>query len=443
MKTELSERARADLRRTLGEMESLASLPPELERRPVELRPQATPRPLLVAFGAAAAVFTLVLPIALLSNTADVDDASQSVPTPTQAGTTAPEPEPTTAALVDGWSITDIPSLESVIGTTDEGFIALSTNFGELINVVRTSEDGLEWQSSGSLGEGAWAFDIERQEGILVAAGAVISEDEEGGRAHSPAIWTSTDRGATWTRTDLGVTDMTTTPDGFVAVGIERDDSNPNYIKTQGVLWTSADGLTWTQVAMTDDPEGVSSSFRNVVWDDQVIILGSRGPDGVTEGSGLEDPEPPDNVTWFSDGTDLSEPIPSNLVGYLDANQTAVTPHGIIAMTHWMTPTVKTVAAAWISEDGTKWMELNIEPGNYEYTDVGQIGDEVFVTGYDLSDRDDTGVWSTLDGTNWTRLELPDLPDFTRLTQIEVSESALVIAGDQSTTGIIASRPRR
>jgi hypothetical protein len=141
---------------------------------------------------------------------------------------TAPVETTPTAALVDGWAITDIPNLETVIGTTDEGFVAMSTNFGDLINVVYTSEDGLKWERSGSLGEGAWAFDIERQEGTLVAVGAVIYEDEGGGRAHSPAIWTSTDRGATWTRTDLGVTDITTTPDGFVAVGVERrDDSDP------------------------------------------------------------------------------------------------------------------------------------------------------------------------------------------------------------------------
>lgn len=438
MRSELSERARADLRRTIGEMESLAPLPPELETRPVELRPiaKATPRPLLVAIGAAAVVFAIVLPIAILSGNMDVDDASQTVPPPTQAETTAPEPEPTTTALVNGWAITDTPGLGSVIGTTDEGFISIS------MGLVHTSDDGVVWQPSGSLGEGASAIDIEHHEGTLVAAGVVISEEEDGGRAHSPAVWTSTDRGVTWTRNDLGVTDVTTTPDGFVAVGIERrDDSDPTYIKTQGVLWTSADGLSWTRGAATDDPEGISSSFSNVVWNGQIVILGHRGPDYVSEGSGLEDSEPHENVTWFSDGTDLSDPVPSNLEGYLDANQTAVTPHGIIAMTHWMTPTVKTVAAAWISDDGTTWTELNIEPDNYEYTDIGQFGDEVFITGYDLSERDDTGLWSTLDGTDWTRLELPDLPEFTTLSQVEISESALVIAGDQS-SGIIGSRPR-
>ena len=439
MKTQLSERARADLRRTLGEMESLAPLPPELETRPIELRPQtkSAPRAFVVAIGAAAAVFALVVPIALLSGGPDVDDVSQSVPSPTQAGTEAPDPDPAATAPVDGWAITDAPSLGSAIGTTEGGFVAISTD------LVQTSEDGVAWVSAGSLGEGTAAVDFERHGGTLVAAGVVISEDEDGGRTHSGAVWTSTDRGATWTQTDLSVRDITTTPDGFVAVGVEKQDDSDLENKTQGVLWTSKDGLAWTRVATTVDPEGISSSFSNVVWNGQIVILGQRGPDHVSEGSGLDDSETHENVTWFSDGTDLSEPVPSNLEGFLDANQTAVTPHGIIAMTHWTTPTVKTVAAAWISTDGTTWTELNIEPGNYEYTDIGQLGDEVFITGYDLSETDDTGIWSTLDGTNWERLELPDLPDFTRLTQIEVSESAFVIAGDQTSTGIIASLPRR
>ncbi|HLF42834.1 MAG TPA: hypothetical protein VJA46_04805, partial [Acidimicrobiia bacterium] len=268
------------------------------------------------------------------------------------------------------------------------------------------------------------------------------------GEAPTPAVWTSLDGGATWARVEVGmVADIAPTPDGFAAVGIERDDSDPDYNKTRGVLWTSPDGLSWTRVATSDDPEGVSSNFRNVVWDGQLVILGHRGADYVSEGSGLEDPSTHDNVTWFSDRTSLSDPSPSTLGGYLDESSTAATPHGIIALTHWSTPIVKTEAAAWISQDGINWTKLEIETGNYEYTDIGQTGDEVFLTGYEILDAEangvDTAVWSSLDGTNWTRIELPELPDWTRLQQVVVSESAIVLAGDQSTTGIIASRLRR
>jgi hypothetical protein len=342
----------------------------------------------------------------------------------------------------------EIP-MGAVLTAVDQGFVAVATE-NLVNNEVRTSEDGIDWQRSGSLGEGAWAMDIEWKDGTLVVAGAVVTdvtnaEGEMEGRIHTPTIWTSTDRGGTWTSIELDVADITPTPDGFAAVGIERDDSDPDYNKTHGVLWTSPDGVTWTEIARSNDPEGVSSSFRNVVWGDQLLILGHRGPDSISEGSGLEDPAPHDNVTWFSDGTNLSDPSPSTLVGNLDADSTTVTPHGIIATTHWSTPTVKTEAAAWISQDGTNWTVLDIEPGSYEYTDIDYIGDEVFITGYEILDAEadgvDTGVWSSLDGATWTRMELPELPEWTRLHQVVASDTAFVIAGDH-TTGVIAGRPR-
>lgn len=434
MRTELSEQSRADLRRTLGEMESLAPLAPELDK-PVALRrnPRSRPQPILVALGAAAAVFAVILPIALLSGTPEAAENDPSVVPPTQVGTTAPtDPDPT-AVLVDGWAITDVAQLDTIIEATDQGFVATSRS------EVLASEDALTWRNIGSLGDDMFVYDIERRDGILVVASGGLVNSETG-EAPAPSVWTSTDHAQTWTRTELAVSDLTVTPDGFAAVGIERDDSDPDYNKTVGVLWTSPDGLTWNEIATTEDPEGVSSSFSNIVWNDQLVILGHRGADYVSEGSGLEDSEPHENVTWFSDGSNLSAPVSSDLLGHLDADQTAVTPHGIIAMTHRMTPTVKTVGAAWISTDGTTWTELNIASGNYEYTDVGQIGDEVYLTGYDLSERDDTGMWSTNDGTTWARMEVPELPDHAILRQVEVTESAMVIAGDNNRSGFIAGR---
>jgi hypothetical protein len=89
---------------------------------------------------------------------------------------------------------------------------------------------------------------------------------------------------------------------------------------------------------------------------------------------------------------------------------------------------------------------LDIQPGSYEYTDIVSVGDEVLITGYEILDTGadgiDTGVWSSFDGSTWTRIEIPGLPEFTRLQQVVASDSAIVIAGDQSSTGVIASRPR-
>jgi hypothetical protein len=386
--------------------------------------------------GAAAVVFALALPFTLQSTNPGVGATDQLPPPTTLPVVPTTSPTPTAVAGIDGWVITEVPR-QTVIEATDQGFLAVSSH------EVRTSNDGVEWQEVASLDEGVYLFDIEHRGSTLVAAGGGFV-DGDTGEASPQAVWTSTDGGVTWTSTEVGiVADIAVMPDGFAAVGIEMDNSDPDYNNTEGVLWTSRDGLAWTQVATSDDPEGVSSNFRNVVWDEQLIIFGHRGPDYVSEGSGLEDPEPHDNVTWFSDGTSLSEPSPSTLVGNLDEDSTAVTPHGIIATTHWSTPTVKTEAAAWISQDGVTWTMLDIEPGNYEYTDIAQIGDEVFLIGFELGNGDDKSVWSAQDGSTWNRIALPEeLTDGTRLQQVEVSESALVIAGDH-TSGIIAGQRRR
>ena len=230
----------------------------------------------------------------------------------------------------------------AVVAAVDGEFVAFATK--DLVDSeVLVSENGIDWQRSGSLGEGAVAADIAWRGGIVVVAGGVISEttDADGqliDRIHTPAVWGSADHGRTWAKTEIGVADVTTTPDGFAAVGVEMDNSDPDYNKTTGILWTSPDGLNWTEVGRSSDPEGVSSNFRNVVFDDQIVILGYQGADGVSEGSGLEDSEPQANVTWFSDGTGVSEPAPSSIVGFHDADSTVVTPLGIIATTHWSTP---------------------------------------------------------------------------------------------------------
>jgi len=437
MRNDLGEKSRNDLRRVLGEMEALAPLAPELETRPVDLQPRrrSGPNPLLVALGAAALVFALALPVVLQSPNPDVGSTVDLAPPTTGSATTSP---PATAATTaDGWTFTELPYVQPLVDVTDHGFIAFTSH------EVRTSSDGLTWQNVGSLDEGVWIFDLEHRGDTLVAAGSGFV-DEDTGEAPPNAVWTSTDGGTTWTSTELeagGVADIAVTPDGFAAVGVEFDNSDPAYNKTHGILWTSPDGLTWTQAARSDDPEGVSSNFRNVVWDDQLIILGHRGLDNPSEGNLSDDPEPHDNVTWFSDGTSLSKPSASTLVGNLDEDSTAVTPFGFIATTHWSTPTVKTEAAAWISQDGVTWTKLDIEPGSYEYTDIAQHGDEVLLVGYQI-DGEDKSVWTTLDGSQWDRIAIPETPIRGVSLELAVSGSALVIAGDHQAGGVIAGTPR-
>lgn len=99
MRNGLSEKSRNDLRRVLGEMESLAPQAPELDAPPARLQPEVRRRrnPLLVAVGAAAVVFILALPLVLQSPSPDegvaTDEQPPSKTTPAIATTAPPTTE--------------------------------------------------------------------------------------------------------------------------------------------------------------------------------------------------------------------------------------------------------------------------------------------------------------------------------------------------------------
>lgn len=99
MKSGLGEQSKNDLRRVLGEMESLAPQAPELDTLSARLQPDggSRPNPLLVALGAAALVFALALPVVLQSPTPDDVGAAEEQPPPATP-TTSP---PTTAVTGD------------------------------------------------------------------------------------------------------------------------------------------------------------------------------------------------------------------------------------------------------------------------------------------------------------------------------------------------------
>ncbi|MFP3881882.1 MAG: hypothetical protein ACLFWH_06140 [Actinomycetota bacterium] len=103
MRNGLSEKSRNDLRRVLGEMESLAPQAPELDAPPARLQPEVRRRrnPVLVAVGAAALVFALALPVVLPSPSPDDVGPANEQPPPTTTPATATTSPATTAASAD------------------------------------------------------------------------------------------------------------------------------------------------------------------------------------------------------------------------------------------------------------------------------------------------------------------------------------------------------
>jgi hypothetical protein len=110
----------------------------------------------------------------------------------------------------------------------------------------------------------AWMGDVAVAGDRMVAVGTIGLQVGSNGIRYRPTIWTSTD-GMTWTEVPLGsepavdpgeMLSVADGPEGFVAV--QRSDTAPR--TTPAVLWTSPDGLVWQPVP--SDQEGFVSRSR-------------------------------------------------------------------------------------------------------------------------------------------------------------------------------------
>lgn len=170
----------------------------------------------------------------------------------------------------------DAPTFRAVVGTTRGYLIAggVGENYqGPSTPMIWYSNDAATWTAA-SL-EGAAELGVVtglaiNGSGTWVAIGTLDGD---------PVAWRSTDRGLSWSiASDFGSTgpsDVTGTPDGFVAVSA----TNP------GTTWTSPDGITWSaDSTVTFDPNPATS----IEWaqgiarlGDTLIVAGtSDGPQG-------------------------------------------------------------------------------------------------------------------------------------------------------------------
>ncbi|MGF1668047.1 MAG: hypothetical protein ACFCVC_17440, partial [Acidimicrobiia bacterium] len=223
---------------------------------------------------------------------------------------------------------------------------------------------------------------------------------------------------------------------------VRDDSSTSNDGPRHGALWSSPDGQSWEQVAEISDPDGASSTFSAVLWDnDRLVVLGERGPTQPSEGTpGLTGPAW-ESVTWTA-GTDLilDDGTASELVGHIDASE--ATPFGLMASTYWTTPASKNNSAAWVSRDGVTWSRLPFVEDGWEYSDVAASGEAVLVVGFSHGSSTTSAIWRTTDGTTWENVATPDMPTGVRLLHVETSSKGLVVAGDNNrTVSIIAGKP--
>ena len=153
---------------------------------------------------------------------------------------------------------------------------------------VWRSDDGLTWHADAAP---AGTFDGGRIQGLATNGGAIVAVGTKGDYNYGPAAaWRWTAAGG-WqaARIEPGSSGamraVTATATGFVAVGLNGDDSG-------AMTWTSNDGLVWT--AAPDQPS--FHYFANPVRMQAVVAT----PSGLVAGGWRSDAGKGSAVTWTS-----------------------------------------------------------------------------------------------------------------------------------------------
>jgi hypothetical protein len=173
----------------------------------------------------------------------------------------------------DGDGGTASGSVITDVARGGQGFVAVGYTAGLIRRpVILVSEDGVDWASPDRQvdfegGQPYGSFNAVASNGrVLVAGGSTRSELDGGSDGY---IWTSTD-GLTWTRVDVAaepeavVNDLTEFEDGFVAVGATA--SGP-------AAWSSSDGLAW-EPAHLASLGGVRGATSVTLVTDGLIAVG-------------------------------------------------------------------------------------------------------------------------------------------------------------------------
>jgi serine/threonine protein kinase len=233
-------------------------------------------------------------------------------------------------------------------------------------------------------------------------------------------VWRSPD-GKTWTRVtgqnalqgtgDQSINGIVTVKGGgYVAVG--SDDGSGS---EDAAVWTSPDGKTWTRVTDTAlGGPGDQSMNRASGVGASVGILAVGSTTNSSDGT-------QDGAVWSSTDSGLHwtlEPV-GGLGGPGDQDVKRVT-----ALRSGSAPLYIAVgtstrngdsdAAVWTSPDGTAWTRVP-DPnhvlggaGNQGMTDVQTLGDELVAAGFASSgDGLDGAVWTSPNGTDWTPVPDP------------------------------------
>ena len=184
-----------------------------------------------------------------------------------------------TLASTAGITPADAGDQPSVLIATGRGYLAAGQNTAEGTAVIWTSTDGLHWQrmTAPQLRMPAGSGTVADITGAAVGGGGILLSGHiatttvQGHGAGSqtvvtrtPAVWLSTDGGVTWTLAPVpvshgatnGLAGIASDGAGFVAVrpGSVSPGSNA---QSDGVVYASADGMSWRYVSTLTASNGV------------------------------------------------------------------------------------------------------------------------------------------------------------------------------------------
>ena len=223
-----------------------------------------------------------------------------------------------------------------------------------------------------------------------------------GNEASLPASWSRVfDDPALGGQGDQEMRAVVSTPDGLVAVGIDRGGGD-----LDAAVWTSPDGLVWSRVSHNEAVFGGPGEER--MWD---VIAGPGGMVAVGQ-SGTH--EAPRAAVWIStDGATWEQASGDPAVFSGDERAimygVAAGSDGFVAVGVVGAPDESVDAAAWYSANGATWIRATANDevfggeGDQELRSVTWIDDHFVAVGYGNGGV----VWTSVDGTEWKQVDDP------------------------------------
>ena len=303
------------------------------------------------------------------------------------------------------------------------GFARLQTAEGDRDRpAVWRSTDGIAWQQTDVSLDGRSGFvPAAAASGPLGIVAAGYSEDQKGN------VLAGSADGASWTalaRPAIGV-------DMHLVAGTNNGYVTAGYVDVRASTWVSSDGLAWTELPISDARDGLQ--LNDLVTTSQGTFLAGavslpgelfpalwRLDAGKWAAVSLPRGDVPDE-SWAASVDDLVPfqggifavgrsgpadpcPIMSSHVASLTIELARTSEDGKEACP-WPP------SAAWVSTDGVSWSEAalpvieGVEPDRAAYSVAsGGAGLIALVAEGSQPDSSELGVWTSSDGSAWTRI---------------------------------------